>query len=562
MPGQCWALMTLKIALLRNTWSTGKMLSIAVLAVLVAAGSALSLALAVGAYLLGQWVAGQDPLMALLVLDGVTLLFFFLWGWGLLLELQRADVVDFRKMLHFPISLRMVFFLNFIASLFSPALLFFMPSALALAAGMGSRVGPRMLLAVPLAAIFFLMLSAWAFYFRGALAIIMENKRRRRIVLTVIPLIFVFIAQLPNILTYTLRTQGDREHWRALIARADTAQVTEWLNVAVPVAWLPYGVHGILRGEAAPAALGYAGLTGLMTLGLALGYRATLRHYTGAGNRRNGRRAAVRAPGTPLTARRIPFLGEDGSAMTWAAFLTYARHPSIRIMMIMPLCMGLLLIFMVRADFSEVPFTPARSWLPLGVLVWPYLNFSFMMLNIFGIDREGFRGMVLLPAPRHKYILAKNLGLFPFAGGLSLFCVTLGGWWLEIPRNLFVISVIQVFQLYLIYCLAGNYVSLYFPYRIGRDTLRANTARPIMFFVGLCSMAIVAILLLPAMACLMADEFAAARWGANAPPVGVIAAIALLPATAAAYAVSLRHAGDLLLLREQRILALLVADRE
>lgn len=562
MLGQYWALMTLKISLLRNTWSTGKLVSIFVFVLLMIVGAALSLALAWGAYLLGAWIAVQESFVALLVLDGAVFIFFFLYAWGLLAELQRADVIDFRKMLHFPISLRMVFFLNYFASLFTPALLFFAPSSVALAIGLASVLGPRMLLMAPLAIIFFLMLAAWAFYFRGALAILMENKRRRRIIMTLIPLAVVFIAQLPNLLTHAMRKQEDREYWRAMLSSADINEAMVRAHAAVPIAWLPYGIHGLMQEKTAPVALGYVGLTGLMILGLALGYRATLSHYTAASAQKKSRRAIVRARSMPLTARRLPFLGEDGSAMTWAALLTYGRHPSIRLLMIMPVCMGAFLIFMVRSDSTGEVQPMVQSWLPMGLLIWPYLNFSYMMLNIFGIDRDGFRGMLLLPAPRHKYLLAKNLALFPFAGGLSLICVVLGGWWLEISLNLFVIMLIQVFQLYLVYCLAGNYISLYFPYRIGRDTLRANTARPIMFLIGILSMATAALLLLPAMGCLMADTFAALRWGENAPPLGMIAAVALLLATTAAYALSLRHAGDLLLLREQRILAVLTADRE
>ena len=60
-------------------------------------------------------------------------------------------MVDLRKMLYLPVSLKAVFGLNFAASLFTPATLFFALPVVGFAAGLAVGFGMRMLLAVPLA---------------------------------------------------------------------------------------------------------------------------------------------------------------------------------------------------------------------------------------------------------------------------------------------------------------------------------------------------------------------------------------------------------------------------
>jgi len=564
---QGWAILVLKWRILVNTWSAGKLVSLVILGILFVGLSGVSLAGGVGMFFVGrQWLAEQQPLPMLIVLDSFVVFFLFFWVWGMLFELQRSDVLDFRKMLHLSASLRMIFGLNFAASLFSPALLFFIPAMLGLLAGLATHHGPRLLtLGIPLSAVFFLMLGAWAFYARGVLAILMEDKRRRRVIMTVLPVCFVMLSQMPNLIIQSFRSPGKKQTV-ADFSHEQAAMALQYGNVAVPIGWLPLGLWSLVQGETLIASGCLAALLGAAGAGLGLGYRSTLRHYTGKtrGRVRRKKRLAAAAgkPGAVLTARRLPFAGEDTAAMTWAVFLSYLRHPNIRILMIMPVCMGLFLLFMHHSGAYGERLSVSGAWLPIIVLVWPFFNFSFIFFNLFGIDRAGFQELILLPTPRHKYLLAKNLALFPFVAGLSLAFVLTGALLLATETRLILISVMQVLQLYLTYCLVGNFVSLYFPYRLGRDTLRARNNRPIMLVVGLASAATVGLLLLPTTLCMVLDDWVEATWGYHGWPIGLTASAALVALTALAYAISLTHAGDLLLAREQRVWEALVRDRE
>jgi hypothetical protein len=110
-------------------------------------------------------------------------------------------MIDLRKMLYLPVSPRMVFVLNYVASLVTPVGALFACATTGLCLGLSWRYGPRMLLGIPVAAAFYLMLAAWTYYFRGTLVMLMENKRRRRALLALLPLACVLLLQIPNILT-------------------------------------------------------------------------------------------------------------------------------------------------------------------------------------------------------------------------------------------------------------------------------------------------------------------------------------------------------------------------
>ncbi|MBI3191906.1 MAG: hypothetical protein HYZ36_04505, partial [Pedosphaera parvula] len=414
MGRQLWALVVLKAVIFRNTMSTGKALSLVLGGLLLVLGAVFSLGIAGGLfYTSAVLLQPFDSIITLLVMDGVVGLFLFLWLWSLLMEVQRSEIIDLRKMLYLPISLHTVFGLNFIVSLFSPTLLFFVPGMIGLVLGLSLRHGAAALWGIVLGGAFFLMLSAWAYYIRGILAILMENKRRRRLVLTVLPLTFVMLAQLPNVLIHhgVITHKRDEqshptaeERMRALQTQDEVLGWVVTANAVFPPGWLPMGQWYLLEGEPLRAAACFGGLLLVTAAGLALGYRSTVRYYTGASR---GRVTGAPVPKAArrtrvLTGRRLPGFADDTASLCYAAFLSYLRHPNIRMLLIMPVCLGLFFLFVYGSEWGEKAGRGGQ-WLPYFVLLWPFLNFGYILLNVFGIDRESFRAMVLLPAPRHKY---------------------------------------------------------------------------------------------------------------------------------------------------------------
>jgi hypothetical protein len=566
MGGQLLALLRLRYLLFLHGFTAGKAVSVVILAALGLAALACSIVLTGFAFTAARYAVKEEgPDIVLAILDAGVLVFALFWIWGLMFELQRNDPIDLRRMLFLPVSLRMVYFLNFLVSLFSPALAFFLFPLLGLIGGLAWYVHPVMLLSLPAAVLFYMMAGAWSYYVRGIIGILMENKRRRRLVLTIVPLVFVLISQLPYLLGQS-NLVGKLER---ILAGAGIALNEEtglaWLrlgNLVLPPGWLPYTVYGLLQGEWLVAAGTTLGLGILATAGLAIGYRTTVRHYMGAGQVGSAEDKHQSKPGAvPLTARSIPLFSGEVAALTLANFLSYLRHPNIRMLLIMPLAMGALLLFVYAPRISGEDANPiARAFLPAAILVWPFFNFGAIIFNIFGIDRHGFRALVLLPAPRYRYLLAKNLALFPFVGGLGFAFVGIGFAFSGSAPQTLLIAILQVVQLYLLFCSAGNVISIYFPYAIAADSMRASAASTTTALIGFGSSLLVIVLLIPSALCLVIDDLLRYGWSYQGPSVGVIASLVMISLSVLLYRLALTYAGGLLQQREQRMLATLVRD--
>ncbi len=565
MMGQAAALLILKLRLMRTSSSASQLLSTALLSLVLVLGLLLSLALSAGVF---YGITGMqraiDPVVLLIALDGVLGVFLFMWTFGLVVELQRSDTLDFRKMMYLPVSLRMIYFLNFLVSLVTPTTILFAPPLLALVLALSLRLGAPLLLGVPLVVMFFLMVGAWAYYVRGLLAIVMQNKRRRRMILTLLPVFFVVLAQLPNL--FLNLSQGRFEDQD--FSNAEVASIMVALNIYIPFGWLPYGIYALVHeNDLRDAAVCLAGLGALTLAGLSMGYRSTRRFYANGNNDGSARpknNGADRSR-TVATLRRLPGLDTEASALTATAFLSFVRHPNIRMQVIMPLILGgvMLVIFSQSQSFERLGGDRAGlSWLPVAVLIWPFMNFSHVFFNQFGIDREAFRGMVLLPTSRHKLLLAKNLALFPFVVPVGLvYLLAAAGIFGTTPAN-FILAVVLILQLYFAFCVLGNFSSLYLPYRIDPDMMRRPGNRGTMFLMGLISAVFVGILMVPVSLCFLADGLASGYGWWTAWPLGLIAGLVLFTLTFAIWRLTLTAAGDLLLAREQRILATLIKDRD
>ena len=507
---QTWALILLRFILFRRTISPSRLASLALQTAFVLIILAVSLAVAVGLFFLGLNMNKIGEPEAMLVLtDMLVIAFLVIWLIGVIMEIQRSDVIDFRKMLYLPVSLKQVFMLNFFVSLATPGLAAFVLAAMGLILGLILGTGIRMLWAVPLALAFVFMVAAWTYYARGLLVVLMENKRRRRAVLVLLPAVFVIVFQIPNLLIagsklvhqfrspHVVSKQLDE-----LIQQQnnkDSQQVREELeairdgkkeqgarlksalligNKVIPLGWLPYGLDALEKRDVKTAGVCMMGLVALGTAGLGLGYRSTLRFYVGARGRRkygHKKRAARKKEEKERKSRLIestlPFADDDTSAFVAAQLVSYLRHPNIRMQLVMPVIMSIIILGVV----PSIPAKPAlRTLMPAIILLWPMLGFSMIMFNIFGVDGEGFRALILLPTERRKYVLGKNLALFPLVGGLCFLFLLAGELIFRFGVAPLAIGLTQTVQTYLLFCIAGNFVSLFNPYRFGPDAMRAT----------------------------------------------------------------------------------------
>ena len=82
---------------------------------LIVALGAFTAAVLVGLFLLGD----VSPAVIMYVWDGLVVAFIFTWMMGLVIELQRAELLSLDKFLHLPVSLASAFVINYLGSLFN-----------------------------------------------------------------------------------------------------------------------------------------------------------------------------------------------------------------------------------------------------------------------------------------------------------------------------------------------------------------------------------------------------------------------------------------------------------
>jgi hypothetical protein len=194
-----------------NKWRRGGTVNAVLVIVLAYLGVLFALGLFVVGLLLGMFgLSGASPGTILLVWDGALVIFLFAWMTGVVTDLQRSEVLSLNKFLHLPVPLTAAFLINYLSSLFSLTLLAFVPPMLGLTIGLIIARGPLLLLHLLVLAAFVLMITALTYQFRGWLAALMINKRRRQTILVVVMAVFILLANLPNFINLIVFSK-DRE---------------------------------------------------------------------------------------------------------------------------------------------------------------------------------------------------------------------------------------------------------------------------------------------------------------------------------------------------------------
>lgn len=552
-----WALLVLKVQLARNQTRLGDALAIALLGVAGLLWTGFSIGAGVFCYLAAASAAPRDPNVLLLILDAGVCGFLFLAVFGLMTELQRTETIDFRKMLHFPISLAGVFLLNYAASLFSPMLILFASVMSGLIAGLYVRYGIAVFWGVALAALFHAMLAACLYSFRGWLASLMVGKRRRAWIVSLVTIIFVILAQLPNLLFLGTRHGGfeglDSEQAADLVKEA---------SAFFPPFWLSLGLWRLTQGEWQIAAACTGGMAAIALTALALGYRNTLRTYHGRSSRGAAPILAIRSPRLPWTLRRLPGCSEETASVAVAYFLTLTRHAQLRVALIMPFLFACALAIVPR----WLPRETVSAFQPdtfLAILLFAVLiGFLPYQFNIFGMEASGFLRLTLLSAPRRRILLGANLALSALAAATSIAVLLPVFFFTALSaRRLFMAAAGLIF-VQIVFCIAGNLCSIYFPFRMDPAVMRQQFNRWTMALRVLAGELLVALSLVPVGVCFLLDMLAQAQWGPNAFPAGLAAELVIIGAMALVYGLTLSGMGDLLLSREQRILEQLARKRE
>ncbi len=555
-----------------------------------------------------------EPKVVLVVWDIFAAGFLFFWLIGLMSELQRTELLSLDNFMHLPVSPNGAFLINYLGSSVGLSLILFLPLMIGLGIGLTVSRGPAMLLLFPLIVSFFLMITAITYQFRGWLASMMANPRRRRTIIAVVSLLFILAIQIPNILNalnpddrsgkrekpearkgivalereraagritkeeYDRQHKANRAAWEAArMSESEKNYETTWrVNQVAPPGWLPYGAATVVQGRSLPALACIAGMGLIGMISLRRSYRTTIRLYRGDFNAgRSGREARIRAvskgPSNPeagirneaaFLEKKLPWIPEHASAITLMCFRSMMRATEVRTMLLTSVVMLIIFGGMLAGKGGNVPVL-GRPLVALGSIAFILiLGMTGLVGNQFAFDRDGFRAFVLSCAPRRDILLGKNLSLLPLALMLMVFIVGLFAWKNPMRLDHVAAVLLQTIPMYLIFCLAGNTLSILSPV-----ALRAGSGQPAPHQGLRVLYQIVYMIVMPVLFSLTLIPFAIEalfglmQWAAWFPAFLVLGAVQVA-AMLWIYRIALNWQGRLLQRHEKRILEVVSSKAE
>lgn len=550
--------------------------------------------------------------------DGAVIAFLLLWMSGLITELQRSEPLSLEKFLHLPVSLTSAFLINYLSSLPSVSMLWFLSAMLGLNIGLIISRGAAMLLLLPMLAAFLLMVTALTYQFQGWLATLMANPRRRRTIIVAATMIFILLCQAPQLVNLANirrhsqeqsveagRIQENVQKQRELVRdlndkkislkefqkrlkeldgelhapsekaneepRHEMQDTIRLMNLILPPGWLAAGAEAVVEGRTWPIVLAILGPALIATASLWRAYRTTLRLYTGqftSGRttiqaarsiRESGRQPAptLRAGSTrtnPLE-KNLPWLSEQVTVIALAAFRSLLRAPEAKMFLLTPLLMLFVLAPAFMVGMGRADVPEMIGpLLAFGAMVMILFGMSQLLGNQFGFDRDGFRVFVLSPARRRDILLGKNLAVAPFVLALGTAAVVVVQVFYPMRLDHILALVPRFVSMYLIYCLPANLLSILAPMRIAAGSFQPTRPRGIVILSQLFFMFLCPPVLALTLLPLGIEWAAEAMGWRYGVPIDLIFSVLECAIVVCLYVLLLRFQGDWLQAREQRIL--------
>lgn len=540
------------------------------LALSVAAG-AFAGGLAAGYFAL----ADASPRTILFTWLGITLAFLFIWLAGLMAELQRSEAIDLQKLMHLPVALGQMFFINYLVSHFSLGTILAVPAMIGLGLGLMLGRSGQMILVIPLALSMVFMVTAWTYYLRGWLAKLMSNPRRRRTIIVGITMVFVLLAQGPNLYFNVLHHFGRRhgDDQEKVVEMKRTLDTLVAVQGLVPPLWVSLGASRLAEGNPLPALLGMLGCAALGALGLRRAYVATVSFYRGKSGGQAPLRAAVagvpKAPAAPRTTgknlfleKNLPLAPEQAAAVALATLRSMLRAPEVKMAWGSSFIATLVLggLYLLRG--GENVSAPAKPFLATVSVAMPAFFLAQFFINQFGFDRDGFRALILSPVERRLVLLGKNLAAAPVGLLLGGILLAITSARLHLPPLGILATLFQLFSVLLMGLVIGNLFSIIAPYRIQPGSMKP-TKMP-----GLASLLLIAChFLFPlAMVPVFIGPLVELFWHRlelpDFVPVNLIFSTGYLVVMGLVYWSTLGPLGRLLYRRETKILAIIAVEVE
>ena len=614
---QLKAIIWLRWRLSQNQWRKSGTLGFVLTVILVCSAMTLAaisffLAIGIGIFVLPK----ASPQSVMIFWDIVIGILLFTWTISLLVEVQRMELLSLEKLLHLPMTLRDAFLLNYLSSLASLQIVCFVPLSLGVCIALSITSGLKMLLMFPLVLSFVLMLTAVTYHFRGWLASLMADKRRQRTVVVMFTFGFIAISQVPNIvlqlsipksekaakqraqeqtaesqaLTDALnRNEISREAYNQQIAdltakfkqqKKDAELASEAVfekystlaNQVLPVGWLPYANKALLSGSVGPAVLCLFGMTLIGGLSLWRSYTSTIKYYTGnvqpvvkaipANVARESKPQLTSLDKATFMEWQIPRLSERTSAIALCSFRNLVRAPEAKMLFIGPLILGIMFVLMVVTN--RIPTIPAGlqplAWLA-GIAVFTFMCLM-LLLNVFGMDRSGFRCFILMPAERSEVLIGKNLSMLPIVLSIAL-VVALGLLYIAPISPLAILACgCQTLVSLSMSSMLGNWVSIQFPIAMNPGTGKPAQVNMVTMLVQMVVMFACPLFIAPGVLFFGIDWALGHFFSIRFVPAFAVLSIVELWLVSKLYVYVLERQGRLLQRRETKMLELLTANAE
>jgi hypothetical protein len=299
------------------------------------------------------------------------------------------------------------------------------------------------------------------------------------------------------------------------------------------------------------------------TLGLMRAYCMTLRFYQGAEGGRGTAKAKTRsAPAHAstdvlLVERALPWVPDDTAGLALATFRSLLRAPEIKMGLIMPVVLIVIMassIASARHGHMSLPLQYLGGFSAVAVSLVAAISFAPVMSNVFGLDRNGFCALVLLPTQRHHVLLAKNLAFFPLVATVALILLCLAAWLSHMSLQAFLGGLLQMTAAFLLFSLVCNLLAILLPYRLVPGTLKAKKPKPLVFVGMFVSMICLPLMVTPLLVPPGIQLLFSTRDWLPWLPVNLLLSLLLLAGVVALYWVLLPLEGRLLQRREQAIL--------
>ncbi len=548
----------------------------------------------------------EPPRWLILFWDAAVLGFACFWMVGVMTELQRTEPLSLNNFLHLPIAPRQVFLLNYLTSLVSVSIIFFFPMMIGFSIAMIVRYGVLMLFSIVLIAAFFVMVTAVTYQFRGWLASIMVNKRRRRTVITLLTVAFILIVQIPTVLDFTVfrsigkkaeetrevlklkekelgelvrngelteqqrdqeleRLQQERDQLRK--QRLDTLMQIAYIgNLVLPIGWLPLGIDGLMDHHLWVALLCFVGMAFIATISLARSYKTTLRMYRGGFVAAPKSRVNDRSTATEIVAEidsqplpdlkpgpksnwihwSIPLFSEHQSAVAATALRGMSRAPEVKLAILAPFLVMIVVgsTFLFRNQQS-IPID-LRALTGIGVCSFAMLGVLQLIQNQMGYDRDGFRALLLAPIKERDILIGKNLGVAPVSLILGLTGLIAMQAFIPMRLTHFLATFIQLGTIYMVTCMIGNLMSIVAPIAVASGSMKPVNLKLGVAFLQFLLFFLIPICILPTMLPLLVEILLREWFGWSSVPVYLILCAGIFLATLFIYRVVVRRQGALL----------------